>query len=305
MNSSRLIKTFAITSLGLAIAACGSNTDSSANNTTNTNNTTPANTQTGTTPAAKASIQFVPKNLESLGDKYDYEGWIVKDGKPTSTGKFDIKKDKTTYSFDVDKSLVEGSATFVLSIEPSKETGEAINLPSNTKIIAGDILNSMATATTSHKAAFGTDFSQLAAGYVLATPTNNFRNPTQGIWFNNLSGFTELTGWKYEGWIVDANGPTTTGTFSKTNKPDDDGAGPAAGPNKNNFPSEPGQDFINPAKELVGTTVVISVEPDPDNSDVPFSIKPLIGKVTNEAGKRVLENKAADSLPSASIEVKL
>ena len=93
-------------------------------------------------------------------------------------------------------------------------------------------------------------------------------------------------GWRYEGWVVGDGGPVSTGIFTDPAAADIDGAGPAAGPD--GAPPFPGQDFIAPAMKVPGTTVVLSVEPDPDDSPAPFFIKPLAGPAS-DAGPGVFQ----------------
>jgi len=89
-------------------------------------------------------------------------------------------------------------------------------------------------------------------------------------------------GWVYEGWAVIDGIPVSTGTFTN----------PAAADNFNGFsgtadgPNYPGEDFIENAPEgltfptdLTGATIVVSVEPDADNSPAPFALKPLVAEV--------------------------
>lgn len=87
-------------------------------------------------------------------------------------------------------------------------------------------------------------------------------------------------GWAYEGWVVTAAGPVTTGRFLTPNGADSDGGGPTAGPLAG--PPRPGQDFINPPMNLVGATIAITVEPQPDNSPAPFRIRPLTDEVVDD-----------------------
>ena len=102
-------------------------------------------------------------------------------------------------------------------------------------------------------------------------------------------------GWAYEGWVVGPNGPISTGRFTDPAGADEDGGGPDAGPD--GTPPFPGQDFINPALDVPGLTVVLSVEPDPDDSPAPFALKPLAGEAA-DAGPGALQtvgNIAADN----------
>lgn len=89
------------------------------------------------------------------------------------------------------------------------------------------------------------------------------------------------TGWVYEGWVVGDAGPISTGTFTEFNAVDS--GNPYSGTENNAGPPIPGEDFLlnAPAGEtfpldIRGRTVVISLEPNPDNSPAPFSLKPLV-----------------------------
>jgi hypothetical protein len=95
-------------------------------------------------------------------------------------------------------------------------------------------------------------------------------------------------GWVYEGWIAGSDGPISTGRFRSPAGEDSDGAGPSAGPDPG--PPFPGQDFVDPAIDLTsGYAAVISVEPEPDTSAAPFSIKPLLDLNIDDVGEGILQ----------------
>jgi len=248
-----------------------------------------------------------PRNMESLGDDFEYEGWIIVDDEAVSTGTFDINEDgevEASSSFRISDEDAEGATDFVLTIEPSPDPDPA---PSNVHIIAGEIVGNVTEATTDHVSAFDSDFMSIAGTYMLTTPTNGNATPTQGIWYlDNSSGspVASLTlptlpdGWIYEGWIVTGDGPVSTGTFRTANMADSDGAGPTAGTMPS--PNYPGQDFITPPVDLVGLMAVISIEPVPDNSPSPFSIKPLTGVISQP--ESALEQNLG-TLPSATVSI--
>lgn len=254
------------------------------------------------------SMRLSSTNLEALGDDFDYEGWIIVDGSAVSTGKFDIVDGATVpASFDLDLTQANAASTFVLTIEPEENDPAG---PADTHILAGPITDGVANIVTDHPGAFSSDFTESAGSFIVATPTNGNATPTQGIWYLNppvapagptagLSLPTLPAGWKYEGWIVGEDGPISTGTFTDVAAADSDGAGPAAGPDGS--PPFPGQDFIDPALDIVGLTSVISVEPSPDNSVAPFSMKPLATEIA--ASGNVLNNISASNLPSATVTI--
>lgn len=268
------------------------------------------------------SMRISTTNLEALGDDFEYEGWIMVDGTPVTTGTFDIVDGEAVpSSFDLDLTQANAATAFILSIEPAIDTDPD---PAATKIIAGDLENGTTDAVTNHPIVFNSDFSEAAGTFIIATPTNGNMTPNQGIWFLDrtdtaVEGVAEASltlpdlpaGWVYEGWIVDANGPISTGTFTDAGAADSDGAGPAAG--QEGAPGYPGQDFVTPATVLTGLTTVISVEPSPDNSPAPFVMKPLIGADIGLAvlppaegtDDMILSNESAATLPSAEITIDL
>lgn len=226
--------------------------------------------------------------LENLGADYVYEGWIIVNGKPVTTGTFTVDDNGklSKSSFIIDKAKLDSATKFVLSIEPANDTDSA---PAATKLLAGDF--SGTSANVSSKNMLG-DFSNAKGKYILATPTDGINtNELSGVWFlDDSSGSpkkgldlpTLPSGWKYEGWVVIDGKPISTGTFTDPSKADDNATTSPYKGSKGNGPAYPGEDFIKGTisgvtfpTDLKGKTVVISVEPSPDNSAAPFTVKPL------------------------------
>ncbi len=240
---------------------------------------------------SKLDLQF--DGLPNLGYSYVYEGWIIVDGKSYSTGIFKIDEDGKASKnlFLVDAERLNAATSFVLTIEPQPDNDPSA---SQTHIIGGSFSGNVANLSIDHSSAFNTDFLSSEGTFILATPTNgDGKDENSGIWWLNPAGpnpslsIPSLTsGWKYEGWVVIDNIPVSTGTFTKVMEQDDHnryGANLAS-------PPFPGEDFLfNPPNGLVfpldlsGSTAVISIEPDPDNSTAPFLLKPLIGSIPNGA----------------------
>ncbi len=252
---------------------------------------------------AERIVELVSRfvGLEDLGPDYVYEGWLITADGPVSAGRFDILKDDETLSFEIDEAIARASTNYVLTIEPAVNDVPA---PADTHILAGDLSGNIAQLSVGHGAALGDDFGASSGTYILGVPSEPSAPYSQGIWFvDPNTGRSSLNlpelpaGWAYEGWVVTANGPISTGRFTDLMAADSDGAGPDAGPIAG--PPFPGQDFVNPALDLVGTTVVISVEPEPDNSAAPFTLKPLIDMVDDagDHGAQGLRNMAADTNP--------
>ena len=121
----------------------------------------------------------------------------------------------------------------------------------------------------------------------------------------------ELTpGWKYEGWVVLNGTPVSTGTFTSVDGADDNAATSPFKGTTNDGPPYPGEDFVQNAPsglsfptDLAGTTVVISIEPSPDNSTAPFLLKPLVAPVDAAAADHTpysMNNNAVATNPTGT-----
>ncbi|MBL4707018.1 MAG: anti-sigma factor [Flavobacteriales bacterium] len=256
-----------------------------------------------TTPAVATNFDLSNlTGLEDLGATHKYEGWIIVNGSPVSTGTFSVNSSGalSQSAFTVDQTMLDSATKFVLTVEPSPDSDP---MPSAQKLVAGDFSGKNAPVSTATAPALG-DFSTAAGSYFLRTPTDempggmNNGNDMNGVWFGNpgmppTAGFTlpDLTGsgWTYEGWVVTANGPISTGTF--TNFGAADSGNPFSGTLNNAGPPIPGEDFFTAPTgsadtypiDVRGKTVVISVEPVPDNSPMPFLLKPLVHMVDMNA----------------------
>jgi hypothetical protein len=102
--------------------------------------------------------------------------------------------------------------------------------------------------------------------------------------------------------------PVTTGTFTSNNTIDE--SAPYSG--LQSGPPFPGEDFLENAPDgltfptdLSGTTAVISIEPFPDDSPNPFTLKPLVSMIPDPATDHInytMTNNAA-GFPSGSAEI--
>lgn len=250
------------------------------------------------TPAT-ANLTLNLDGLEELGSDFAYEGWIIVDGSPVSTGVFTSVD--FPQSFTVDAAQLEAATTFVLSIEPAVDTDPA---PAATKILAGDFSGNSASVNSNGLVG---DFSASTGKYILATPTDtDDSNEASGVWFlDNSSGSpmvgldlpTLADGWKYEGWAVIDGQPVSTGTFTSVSTADDNASTSPYKGDANDGPPFPGEDFLQNAPsglsfptDLKETTIVISVEPSPDNSPMPFTLKPLAHMVPANAANHTVIN---------------
>lgn len=253
--------------------------------------------------------------LEDLGTDFVYEGWIIVNGAPISTGTF--TSTEVGQTFIIETSVLDAATRFVLTIEPAGETGTAATTPADTKLMVGDFSGDAATLSIGTVGDFDTTTS--SGTFFLRTPTDetgtNNGNDQNGIWFGNpgappTPGFTLPAlnaGWKYEGWVVvDGVGPITTGTFTAFDVADELSV---FGGGENTGPPIPGEDFLmNPPAghnfplDIRGRTVVISIEPSPDNSPNPFLLKPLVGTAGQDTAPATYNLGFSDaSFPSGSV----
>ena len=261
------------------------------------------------------SVSYSSSSLPVLGSDYVYEGWIIVNDAPVTAGRFTVDEngDATPASFELDQADADAATAYVLTIEPAQGDDPA---PSSTHILAGAISAGTADLTIDHASALGDDFTGAAGNYILATPTTGDATlQEQGIWWLTpgdpmTAGLTLPTlpaGWAYEGWIVDSNGPVSTGRFTDPVAGDDDLAGAAKGP-VGDGPPFPGQDFITTARTLNdgNFTAVISIEPDPDDSAMPFLLKPLVHSPIGAdiaPTQQTMVNNAAATTPTATIVI--
>jgi hypothetical protein len=252
-----------------------------------------------------ATLKLNINGLEDLGSTARYEGWIIVptlskstgivEDTPISTGEFTVNPTGTLSQTDfvVDATNLANATAFVLTIEPNPDNDPN---PSAIHILAGDFSGSTADVNVDHPAALGNDFTSATGTYILASPTNGaMTDENSGIWFLDLSSGspeqglflpTLPNGWKYEGWTVINGTPVTTGTYTSATVVDD------ADPFSSTMPGPPfpGEDFLVNAPagltfptDIAGGVAVISIEPSPDNSPNPFTLKPLVGDIPMNA----------------------
>lgn len=252
------------------------------------------------------------KTLSPLGADFVYEGWIIVDGKPVSTGTFSSVEFPQTFSVNAD--LLSQATRFVLSIEPASDPDPA---PAATKVLVGDFSGNTANVNT---AVVG-DFSNASGAFFMRTPTDevpgslNNGNDQYGVWFGTPGApptpnfvLPDLApGWAYEGWVVGEAGPISTGVFTDFNGRDDFNM--FSGNEFKMGPPVPGEDFFlnAPAGETFpldvrGRMVIISVEPVPDDSPAPYVMKPLQGMAGNETAPAPHDfSRHLETLPSGVV----
>lgn len=272
--------------------------------------------------------------LPTLPNGWIYEGWVVFGKTPVSTGTFKdpaMRDRSAKFSGDLASPNYPGEDFFkdaptgltfptdvrgklaVISVEPDPDNSPApFLLKPLTDSIPSDAigkLNSMDNQATTNN----------------PTGTVTLKDDEEsGIWWMEQPGTRGLTlpklpqGWEYEGWVVFGDTALTTGRFTHTGDTIDD-ATPHNGPDASKAPKYPGEDFITNTPTspkfpkdaafpttLVGRTAVISVEPEPDNSVLPFALKPLIHKIPANPLNTVhtMNNQSSSNNPKGTLTIK-
>ena len=273
------------------------------------------NTPTSTS-GQNGTLTLNISGLGDLGTAALYEGWIIVGGNPVSTGTFSVNSNGmlSQTSFTVSSSDLSNATKFVLTIEPVPDPSPN---PSGVKILAGTFSGNNASLTIGDSSAIANDFMSSTGTYLLATPTNGQNsNELSGVWYVDLNGGAHQglqlpilpPQWKYEGWVVvpGHNGALSTGKFSDPNATDE--AAPYSGTMPG--PPFPGEDLIMNAPSgysfptnLQGGRLVITVEPNPDNSTSPFFLKPLSTMVPANAIDHTnysMDNNASTNNPTGT-----
>ncbi len=260
--------------------------------------------------------------LEDLGADYLYEGWVIVDGAPVSTGTFSVNAsgELSSSTFTLKTETLNAATAFVLSIEPNPDTDPS---PAATKILSGEFGDAN-TATVGLTPVGDGDFLDSAGSFFLRTPTDeamgdpNNMNDHYGVWFGTPGAPPTASlvlpklkdGWKYEGWVVSQGVPISTGTFTTGDVADDNaGASNGFSETASNGPMLPGEDFFRNAPtgvtfplDVREQTVVISIEPSPDNSAAPFLLKPLVGTAGMKTAPETYQfDLNSGSFPSGSV----
>ncbi len=267
----------------------------------------------GSKDESTLSVSFV--GLGDLGSEYAYEGWLIIDGIAHSAGVFNIDNQGNPFpsSFDFNERELQKATAYILTIEPSPDPDPTA---SSLHILAGDFYGSTADLSITHTSALATDFSTVAGSYILTTPTDDLMtNELSGIWFTSKDSLDGISlslprlpsNWIYESWAIIDDVPLSMGKFNKVDSADR--AQPYSGSNFGfNFP---GEDFLQNAPSgisfptnLSRSTIAITVEPIPDNSNEPFSIAPLVSTIDSlavEGRSYLLNNNVLNGIPTGTI----
>ncbi|HCV27106.1 MAG TPA: hypothetical protein DGB32_02150 [Dehalococcoidia bacterium] len=182
------------------------------------------------------SIVLDLPGIQPLSNGFHYEGWMAADGEYVSLDKFNASADGTLVTtegemikagaFEIasgDALGIDDITSVMVSIEPA---GDSDGVPSDTRFLAGDIVDGVASLVVGHPGAIGDTFESANGFYILATPTDGHlrTNENAGIWFRRAVDQLEPDprglylpelpdGWLYEGYVDIEGMPVTSGKF--------------------------------------------------------------------------------------------
>jgi hypothetical protein len=266
------------------------------------------------------------------GTDWTYEGWVVIDGVPVTSGRFDTAEGFDDFDghsasdayppFPGEDFLVNAPSgvtfptdlsgqTAVISIEPRVGDDPA---PFIFKPLVG-----MIPEDAVDHLEYDLDMMDLPTGtFMLTQHEAPPSNENSGIWFLDLSTGSPTTGldlpdlsgteWTYEGWVVIDGIPVSTGRFD-TGDGFDDFDGYSA---SDMYPPFPGEDFLMNAPngltfptDISGGKAVISIEPRTGDDPAPFMFKPLMGDIPASAQDHVVYdlNDRTSTLPTGTVTI--
>ena len=235
--------------------------------------------------------------LGTLSGGFHYELWAIIDNFAATVGKFNVDGGQVVVdlrgiavpdaTFDAGRDL-RTATSFVVTIETA---GDVDITPGVSKYVAGPLEDGQSLMVVQSSQTLG-DYSGASGQFILATPTDSTDVTEEaGVWWLDLSVeppapglmLPELPeGWEYEGWAVIDGTPVSTGRFRDVNAADF--GNPFSGLERG--PMVPGEDLLDNAPkglefpaDLRGQSVVVTIEPEPDFDDGPFTLRPLTADV--------------------------
>jgi hypothetical protein len=241
-------------------------------------------------------------NLAPLANGFEYEGWAVLDGKAWSTGRFNVSpvgglvgpdgKPISDGVYNAGRDLT-GAMMVAITIQPP--AGSADNPATDDDGFGGDAPpHLLAGVLTDFNAGLSSSASP-ALGASYADVSGSYRLDHGHVHFTDLTLAPLPAGWAYEAWAVIDGVPESLARFGQADGGDADGHTehqhdpPAAdigtgeasttAPGAVQAPSH-----LAPSSDIRGGTLFISIEPAPDDSPLPYSLRPLTAHVPANAG---------------------
>ena len=249
----------------------------------------------------RTDLQLSFSGLPPLANGFYYEGWAVVDGEPWTTGKFNVAADGSlvtpdgepvrdgVYEAGIDMS---DAAVVAITVHPPEDDRG----PGAPHIVGGAVTGHRGELTIASPDGLGTDFADASGLYVLdgSNASLSFRLP--GL----------HPGYSYQAWAVRDGQATSLGAFGGT---------PVMMPKEGEMTKHVHMttdhtlhthDVAVDGMDLRGATLLLTLEPIPDDSPEPFGITLLEGRVeaSAEDGVQYPISRSADPLPSGQATIK-
>lgn len=259
-------------------------------------------------PAIEPRLLVYLDRLPETAENIEYQLWYSSGEEMKSLKRFRTETGTVNLSLPMTPAIAAAD-TILLTVEPRYFF---FDVPSDSTMLAGDLIDGEAELLITHPKAINTDFTSANGTFRLATPTSLETNDyDQGLWWFDTDGdklvqslfLPELPpGWMYEGWVIGGLEPLSLGKFPDPSRFDFDLAGIAA--DEEPAPPFPGQDYIEPPELVRGRTAMISVEPQPDYAIAPSGIEILFDQVIEPLGvNQPMENRTDRGLPSGRVTI--
>lgn len=257
---------------------------------------------------SEARLLVFLERLPETAENIEYQLWYSSGDEMKSLIRFRTDTGTVNLSLPVTSEISEAD-TILLTVEPRYFF---FDIPSDSTMLAGDLIDGVASLELTHTDAIATDFTDASGTFRLATPTSLETDDfDQGLWWFDTFGdervqslfLPELPpGWMYEGWVIGGPEPLSLGKFPDPARFDFDLAGIAA--DEEPAPAYPGQDFIEPPELLRGRTAMVTIEPQPDYALAPFGIEILFDQVIERLGiNQPMENRTDRGLPAGTVTI--
>ena len=228
-------------------------------------------------------------DLAPLANGYHYEGWVVLDGRAWSTGRFNVGANGELVDLD-GKPVRNGvydsgrdignAAVAAITIQPpigsvdGPEPGEdGFGGDAPPHLLAGVIVGSTAVLSVGAGPALGHTFAGASGSYLL---------DHGHIHFATLELPVLPAGWAYETWVVHDGVTESLGRFGQA-----EGGGTHSEHSHGTEAVEAGTveapQHLVPSADIRGGSLFISIEPSPDDSPQPYSLRPLFADVPVDA----------------------
>jgi hypothetical protein len=240
------------------------------------------------TGGGRQELQLTFSSLAPLANGYQYEGWAVLDGRAWSTGRFNVGPNGELVDvdgnsvrdgvYDAGRDLSD-AAMIAITIQPPigsaqnpapDEDGFGGDAPPH--LLAGEVVDLTAVLSPGAGPALGNTFADASGSYVL---------DHGHVHFTNLDLPALPPGWAYETWAAVDGVTESLGRFGQTEGGGHAEHDPAANTAETGSVQAP--PHLAPRSDIRGGTLFISIEPSPDDSPLPYSLRPLSGKVPTEA----------------------